>query len=385
MNPLVMKYQKAKVKIIIYIIIGVVVAIGAIVSAVFGGLSEEECDTSGVSVVADSKSQAENAKQIYDFLIKEYHATPQGASGVLGNLQQESQLNPSAIERPNDPLSGHGLGQWTAGRTTQLMDFAKSHDKPWDNLGLQLEFLDHELKTSEKAGLKALKATSVEEATALWQTLFERAGKPVMGNRLNYANKWFAELATTDPVAGDTLGNASEGAIEETNLECSDGSTTSGKAGSIVKAGESMKGKFYYVQAHPSHDLGTDFMHPNKEGGTDCSGFVWLALYQAGYKVPKNMAWFTGSMASDARGAHKYLKEINPNQAKAGDIVIVNQGIGAGNNGHTAILLENWNGKDTKIIQQGGDFTGHVNEGKFGISFSILLNGGDVVLARAQK
>ena len=87
-------------------------------------------------------------------------------------------------------------------------------------------------------------------------------------------------------------------------------------------------------------------------------------------------------MASDARGSHQYLKEITPSQAKAGDIVIVNQGIGAGNNGHTAILLENWHGKETKIIQEGGDQTGHVNEGQFGTSFSILLDGGDVVLAR---
>ncbi|MGJ3994611.1 peptidoglycan hydrolase, partial [Lactiplantibacillus plantarum] len=65
--------------------------------------------------------------------------------------------------------------------------------------------------------------------------------------------------------------------------------------------------------------------------------------------------------------------------------VIVNQGAGAGNNGHTAILLGKWQGKETKIIQEGGDTSGHVNEGKFGTSFSILLDGGDVVLARPVK
>ena len=66
------------------------------------------------------------------------------------------------------------------------------------------------------------------------------------------------------------------------------------------------------------------------------------------------MGWFTGSMASDAKGGHQYLKQISENDAKAGDIVIVNQGAGAGNNGHTAILLGKWQGKATKIIEQGG-------------------------------
>ncbi|MDM5142985.1 hypothetical protein ICE98_00056 [Lactococcus lactis] len=75
-------------------------------------------------------------------------------------------------------------------------------------------------------------------------------------------------------------------------------------------------------------------------------------MNKSGYKVPANMGWFTGSMASDARGSHQYLKEITPSQAKAGDIVIVNQGIGAGNNGHTAILLENCMEKKQKSFKR---------------------------------
>lgn len=383
MNPLTYKYQKAKWKVILYLVIGIVVAFGAIVSAIFGGLSEEDCSPSTVSVEATSKSQRENAKKLYDFFIKEYGATPQGASGALGNMTQESQLSPDAVEDKSRALSGHGLAQWTAERTTNLMNFAKDKDKSWDNFGLQIEFMDSELKGSEKGAVKALQSNSVIDATTQWQVLYERAGDPQMGNRLSYAQKWFAEFGTSDPVASDTIGNASDGALESSNLACDDGSGTTSN-NSIVKAGESMKGYFYYVQQHPSADLGDDLLNPNKNGGTDCSGFVWLALKKAGYKVPENMGWFTGSMASDARGAHKYLTEISEKNAKAGDIVIVNQGAGAGNNGHTAILLEDWKGKDTNILEQGGGDS-KVNEGKFGVNFATLLNGGDVVLARAHK
>lgn len=374
----VLSYKNKSYKVYAYILVGVIGLCVVLISAITGQLKQNDCgDGTTTSVNINNADQKKNAKAIYNFLVQNYGATPQGAAGVLGNFTQESQLNPSAVEYKDKPLSGHGLGQWTADRTTNLMNFAKEKNKPWDNIGLQLEFLDSELKTSEKGAVKVLKSTSVEEATAQWQTLFERAGKPVMGNRLNYASKWFAEFGTSDPVSASAQDNASTGAIEQ--LVCGNDSTA--ETTDLIKSAKSMLGYFYYVQSHPSSDLGNDLLKPNKAGGTDCSGFVWLALHKAGYKVPANMGWFTGTMASDAKGAHQYLKQVDPSQAKAGDIVIVNQGVGAGNNGHTAILLEDWKGKDTKIIQEGGDLTGHVNEGKFGTSFSILLNGGDVVLA----
>ncbi|MCH8626201.1 peptidoglycan amidohydrolase family protein, partial [Lactiplantibacillus plantarum] len=87
---------------------------------------------------------------------------------------------------------------------------------------------------------------------------------------------------------------------------------------------------------------------------------------------------------SDAKGSHQYLKQISENDAKAGDIVIVNQGAGAGNNGHTAILLGKWQGKATKIIEQGG-VGDKVNESTFGTAFYSLLSGSDVTLARPIK
>lgn len=152
----------------------------------------------------------------------------------------------------------------------------------------------------------------------------------------------------------------------------------------IVSIAKGWLGWFYYVQLHPSSDLG-DLSNPNKSGGTDCSGFVWLVLNKAGYSVPANMQWYTGSMTSDARGSRNWLTEISDSQSRAGDIVIYNQGDGAGNNGHTAILLEAYKGNDTQIIEMGGDsrYSG-VNISTIGYAFGSLLNG-DRCLARAVK
>lgn len=152
----------------------------------------------------------------------------------------------------------------------------------------------------------------------------------------------------------------------------------------IVSIAKGWLGWFYYLMVHPSSDLG-DLNNPNKSGGTDCSGFVWLVLNKAGYRVPANMQWYTGSMTSDARGSRNWLTEISQSQSRAGDIVIYNLGGGAGSNGHTAILLEPYKGDSTQIIQMGGDsrYSG-VNISTIGYSFGSLLSG-DRCLARAVK
>ncbi|WP_417033783.1 phage tail spike protein [Enterococcus dispar] len=152
----------------------------------------------------------------------------------------------------------------------------------------------------------------------------------------------------------------------------------------IVSIAKKWLGWFYYLMVHPSSDLG-DLNNPNKSGGTDCSGFVWLVFNKAGYRVPGNMQWYTGSMTSDARGSRNWLTEISQSQSRAGDIVIYNLGGGAGSNGHTAILLEPYKGDSTQIIQMGGDsrYSG-VNISTIGYSFGSLL-AGDRCLARAVK
>lgn len=152
----------------------------------------------------------------------------------------------------------------------------------------------------------------------------------------------------------------------------------------IVSVAKSLLGYFTYQLIHGEAYIGS-VANPDRNGVTDCSGYVWLVLAKAGYRVPANMQWYTGSMAGDARSTHNWFQEINENEARAGDVVIYNVGGGAGANGHTAILLENYRGNDTQIIQMGGDSrkTG-VNISTIGYSFGSLL-GGDRCLARAVK
>lgn len=383
MQVLSFEYKKKKWKLIAYIVGGALLLIILLIAAITGQLQENSCDNSTTTETQlDSKSMTENAKNIYAHWKQKYGATPQAAAGILGVLQLESRLDPNSV---NSSSGATGLAQWLGGRKDKLEDLAHKENKPATNLGVQLDYLDQELNSSYYASNKQIfKYTDVHKATKAWLMDYEGMSKNpeqwYLSQRYGYADHWYSVLGASDPVAGNTLDNASSGDLNE--LGCDSDPSYSG--GSIVKNAESMKGDFYYVQNHPSPDLGSDLKNPNKTGGTDCSGFVWLALNKAGYKVPANMGWFTGTMASDAKGSHQYLKQIGENDAKAGDIVIVNQGAGAGNNGHTAILLGKWQGKATKIIEQGG-VGDKVNESTFGTAFYSLLNGSDVTLARPIK
>ena len=383
MQVLSFEYKKKKWKVIAYIVGGALLLIILLIAAVTGQLQENSCDNSTTTETQlDSKSMTENAKNIYAHWKQKYGATPQAAAGILGVLQLESRLDPKSV---NSSSGATGLAQWLGGRKDKLEDLAHKENKPATNLGVQLDYLDQELNSSYYASNKQIfKYTDVHKATKAWLMDYEGISKNpeqwYLSQRYGYADHWYSVFGASDPVAGNTLDNASSGDLTE--LGCDSDPSYSG--GSIIKNAESMKGDFYYVQNHPSPDLGSDLKNPSKTGGTDCSGFVWLALNKAGYKVPANMGWFTGTMDSDAKGSHQYLKQISENDAKAGDIVIVNQGAGAGNNGHTAILLDKWQGKATKIIEQGG--TGDkVNESTFGTAFYSLLNGSDVTLARPIK
>ncbi|MEK2554442.1 phage tail tip lysozyme [Lactiplantibacillus plantarum] len=383
------EFQKKKIKFILYGIVGFFIAIILIIAGLTGDL-EENCgdDTTSSQVTnLDDKGMEENAKNIAKHWKQKYGATPQAAAGILGVLQLESRLDPKSV---NSSSGATGLAQWLGGRKDKLEDLAHKESKPATNLGVQLDYLDQELNSSYYASNKQIfKYTDVHKATKAWLMDYEGMSKNpeqwFLSKRYAFADHWYSVIGTKDPVTGDSLKNASQDEEANANLDCASDTDTGKADGNIIKTAKSMKGYFKYGQSHPSADLGTNLKNPNKSGTTDCSGFIWLTLNKAGYKVPANMGWFTGTMASDAKGSHQYLKQISENDAKAGDIVIVNQGAGAGNNGHTAFITENWHGKNTKIIEEGGDTTGHVNESTFGTAFYSLLSGSDVTLARPIK
>jgi hypothetical protein len=133
------------------------------------------------------------ARAISFFMAKGYNKVQ--AAGIVGNLLAESSLRPDA-KNPQDPGTSIGLAQWNMGRKAALVSFARTRGKDWTDFETQLEFVDHELSTTERVSGTALKqARTVDQAVSAmigyerpagWTPRNPRGGHG-FDNRLRYA------------------------------------------------------------------------------------------------------------------------------------------------------------------------------------------------------
>lgn len=158
----------------------------------------------------------------------------------------------------------------------------------------------------------------------------------------------------------------------------------SGYHNRVIKNARKLLGYFTYGTGAYRTNFGS-WRHPNKNGSTDCSGFVWIVMKRAGYRVG-NVPFFTLPMERDAKSTHGYLKKISAKNIRPGDIVIVNTGNGVGQNGHAAIVDGKYDGWDTQIIEEGGNLgVDDVHRSSLGSSLSDKLAKGRITYARPVK
>ena len=124
-------------------------------------------------------------------------------AGVLGNFQLESGFNPRVNEggKVGAPMGvgGYGFGQWTGGRQTGLVNFAKQQKMDPGDPNLQAKFLLYELEGPEKKAAAYLKeAVSPEESARRFLTDFERAGIPKTKQRQEAARAIYGKLDFLD-------------------------------------------------------------------------------------------------------------------------------------------------------------------------------------------
>jgi hypothetical protein len=123
------------------------------------------------------------------------------AAGVVGNLDQESGMNPGAVQSGGP---GRGIAQWSVGgRWDNLVAHANAVGaSPW-SLDLQLEYVWLELVSYPQFGLAELQAsTTVEGATIVFQNKFERCGVCHQATRIAYAHAAYAAFAGQGAGAG---------------------------------------------------------------------------------------------------------------------------------------------------------------------------------------
>ena len=164
------------------------------------------------------------AEKIFSKLIS-FGMTVAGASGLMGNLEAESALNPKNLQNTYEKslgytdetytkavddgtytnfakdCAGYGLAQWTYwARKQDLLSYAKSCKKSIGDLNMQLGFLLKELSESYPAVLKTLKTTgSVATASDCVMCQYERpadTSATAKAYRASLAQKYYNMFAT---------------------------------------------------------------------------------------------------------------------------------------------------------------------------------------------
>ena len=173
--------------------------------------------SSGANVASANISGSDVAKNVWNYFTKDAGYSKQATAGIMGNLYQESGMNPA---NTSGKVAG-GLAQWErydkkTGRWKKLYDYAASKGKDWTDVGAQVEFINQELQgldhyfrtdipyggniagsTLTNAGATPTtfeqwkKSTDVDMATRQFEGAFERAGKPMIEKRVSYAKKYY--------------------------------------------------------------------------------------------------------------------------------------------------------------------------------------------------
>ena len=148
-------------------------------------------------------SPNETANTVFSTL-KRLGFSAEAACAVIGNMVQESGLNPTAV---NKSSGATGLCQWLGGRLTGLKDYAKSKGTNWTDIATQTEWAWMECEgkdpTTKKlfdrncGGPAAYKQlTDIAKAVDLWRKCFERCGEHEANDarRLSEAKSYFEQV-----------------------------------------------------------------------------------------------------------------------------------------------------------------------------------------------
>jgi len=130
-----------------------------------------------------------NAQQAIAFFMAK-GLTREQAAGIAGNLQHESGFRTTAI---GDSGTSFGIAQWHAGRGDNMKAWTAAHGYHPESFRGQLEFLWHELNTSESRALTHLRSTtSAYDAGMSFCRMFERPAY-IDPQRGHTAERYFRE------------------------------------------------------------------------------------------------------------------------------------------------------------------------------------------------
>lgn len=141
----------------------------------------------------NASPKANRVGYVYGRLI-EKGMPPHIAAGFVGNLMVESRasIDPHAV---GDGGSAIGIAQWND-RRPALIEFARKRGKDWQDLDTQIDFILHELETTEGRAKEQIWATTTPQDAALAVSrYYERSGIPHNERRVGFARSIFDQAS----------------------------------------------------------------------------------------------------------------------------------------------------------------------------------------------
>lgn len=145
----------------------------------------------------------DNAAKVWNFF-KQLGFSNEATAGIMGNLQQESDMNPR--RKQDYGGRGRGLAQWSVGeRWETLKKFAYNRRLDPLDLYTQLRFIWWEVTEvpwfkdrfkRHAGGLdRFMKIRSIDEAVAKWEEIYELAGVKASARRKKFAYDFYRRFA----------------------------------------------------------------------------------------------------------------------------------------------------------------------------------------------
>ncbi|HEX2904934.1 MAG TPA: phage tail tip lysozyme [Jatrophihabitans sp.] len=140
-----------------------------------------------------------NEKTAFNFFVGK-GLTKKQAAGIVGNLDQESGMDPTIHQIGGGP--GRGIAQWSVGGRwdtysgDNVVGYAKSQGQSATSLNLQLKFVWYELTKFSYYGLSSLRGTTtINGATVSFQNNYEGCGTCDTSAREAYAADAYSRYA----------------------------------------------------------------------------------------------------------------------------------------------------------------------------------------------
>lgn len=164
----------------------------------FGTTSSSGGSSDGSNNAVNGDAAA-NAKQIFNFL-KSKGLNDIQAAAICGNIEAESEYNPSA----KNEIGAIGICQWLNDRASKLQSLASSKGKNWNDLSIQLEYLWSEIGPGGYYNqfVQAMANQSIEDAVVTWEKGFEVSGDTASYPRRIASAKAILDGKGTLPTSG---------------------------------------------------------------------------------------------------------------------------------------------------------------------------------------